>query len=63
MKLIFGTTTCSKCIELKKSLDDNKIEYVFYDLATSDGLAEAAIRNLVKQCEKSLPVVIDENNE
>lgn len=61
MILIFGKNNCISCAEYKEKLNREKKEYVFYDLDTVDGLVAAAERGLITKCEKSLPVIVEED--
>lgn len=62
---IYGSNECDHCINLKKSLDSAKIEYVFYDVDVDQSKELEMIGKLRKHQVKgniSLPVV-DLNDE
>lgn len=61
MKLLFGKNSCIKCKQMKESFDRRGVAYRYFDLDTPDGLTEAALRGIIGQCEKSLPVVVEED--
>jgi len=53
---IFGTKTCAACRQKIKELKKAKIEFRYYDLETSEGLAEAAYQGLLDG--RPLPIVV-----
>ena len=58
-RLLFGKKMCSACQELKEKFNKENIEYEYYDLDTVDGLAIAAMYDVV-----ILPkvIILDDNN-
>jgi len=58
---VFGTSTCSGCIQLRALLDSKEVEYEYYDIREPDGLAEMAIIGLAD--ELSVPVVANEDGK
>ena len=59
---MFGTSMCPECMKLKRELEEKKEQFIYYDLTTVDGMAEAAERGLMNRAEKKLPIVIEEDN-
>ena len=57
MILLFGRKMCSACQDKKAEFDKAGVEYIYHDLDTIDGLAEAAYRGLSDQ---ALPIVVEE---
>lgn len=60
MKIVFGTKTCPECMKLKRELEEKGEQFTYWDIATVDGMAEAAERGLMSRAEKKLPIVIEE---
>ena len=57
---IFGRNNCPACQAKKKELDNKGIEYIYHDLDSAHGLAEATYRGLSG---RSLPIIINEEDE
>ena len=58
---VFGTNSCINCIKLKNLLDSKKVNYTYYNIRESDGLAELAISGLADELE--VPIVANDNGK
>lgn len=60
MIIMFGRKNCMDCIVKKKEFERDGIEFIYHDIDTADGLAEAAFRGLTNG-PKKLPIIIEED--
>lgn len=54
---VFGTHTCSGCIELEALLKKNSVEYVFFNVSEKEGLAELALAGLADSL--AIPIIVE----
>lgn len=57
--VIFTMPDCNSCHKVIKYFKNNNIKYYEYDLTTPMGLAESAYRDVIEQCKKGVPVILE----
>ena len=62
MLKVFGKKLCSACQEKKAELDAKGVEYIYFDLDTAEGLAEAAFYGILGK-NITLPFIIQDDDE
>ena len=58
--LIFHKKGCNACEQTIEYFKNNNIKYHAYDLDTNNGLAIAAMNGMINECEKWVPVIIED---
>jgi arsenate reductase-like glutaredoxin family protein len=57
--IIFYKLGCNSCHDAIKYFEANGIKFEKYDIMTKEGLAKAAEYQIIEECKKWIPIIIE----